>query len=183
MHKIINVDPSKCTGCRLCEMVCSVKNEGISNPYNARIHVVKWEFECFEIPMLCQQCDVPFCAASCPVGALIKDVPTGVVKVDYDRCVSCRMCVLACPFGGMKYDVRRKKIAKCELCNGEPTCVKFCETEALTFEDAGKIDLKKQRELLSRGYELQKEHKESISGTIVGHPGKPGTVSPGWGRG
>ena len=45
MAKTISVDPSKCTGCRLCELVCSVKNEGIANPYLARIHVVKWEFE------------------------------------------------------------------------------------------------------------------------------------------
>lgn len=183
MRKIIMVDPTKCTGCRLCEMVCSVKSEGVSNPFNARIHIVKWEFECFEMAMICQQCDSPFCAASCPVGALSRDTKTNAIKVDYDRCIGCRMCILACPFGGIKYDVRRNKVAKCELCNGDPTCVKFCDTEAITYVDADKVDLIKQRNLLNRDYHLRKEYKESIPGTIVGHPGKPESVAPGWGRG
>jgi carbon-monoxide dehydrogenase iron sulfur subunit len=181
MAKTISVDPSKCTGCRLCELVCSVKNEGIANPYLARIHVVKWEFECFEIPMLCRQCDVPFCTAVCPVNALYKDEALGRVVVDYDRCVGCRMCVLACPFGGMKYDTRGQKVVKCQLCDGGPTCVKFCDTQALQYIDADVIDLNKQREYAARSYQQQKEYKESI-GPEVGHPGPAETVAPGWGR-
>ncbi|MBT3363417.1 MAG: 4Fe-4S dicluster domain-containing protein [Chloroflexi bacterium] len=181
MAKTISVDSSKCTGCRLCELVCSVKNEGIANPYLARIHVVKWEFECFEIPMLCRQCDVPFCTAVCPVNALYKDEALGRVVVDYDRCVGCRMCVLACPFGGMKYDTKGQKVTKCQLCDGDPTCVKFCDTQALQYVDAGDIDLNKQREYAARSYQQQKEYKESI-GPEVGHPGPADTVAPGWGR-
>ena len=181
MAKMISVDPSKCTGCRLCELVCSVKNEGIANPYLARIHVVKWEFECFEIPMLCRQCDVPFCTAVCPVNALIRDEELGRVVVDYDRCIGCRMCVLACPFGGMRYDVRGQKVAKCELCDGDPTCVKFCDTQALEYVDADVVNIRKQREAAAKGYELRRDQKESI-GPEVGHPGKPETVAPRWGR-
>jgi len=181
MTKTISVDPSKCTGCRLCELVCSVKNEGIANPYLARIHVVKWEFECFEIPMLCRQCDVPFCTAVCPVNAIYKDEDLGRVVVDYDRCVGCRMCVLACPFGSVKYDAKGQKVAKCQLCDGDPTCVKFCDTQALQYVDADVIDLNKQREYAGRGYELRKEYKESI-GPKVGHPGPKETVAPRWGR-
>ena len=181
MAKIINVDPSKCTGCRLCELTCSVKNESIANPYLARIHVVKWEFECFEIPMVCRQCDNPYCASVCPVGAIYRDEGTLAMMVDYDRCVGCRMCVLACPFGGMKYDARGKKVMKCNLCGGDPTCVKFCDTGAIEYIDADKIDLKNQREYAARGYEMRKEYKESI-GPEVGHPGPVETVAPGWGR-
>jgi Fe-S-cluster-containing hydrogenase component 2 len=181
MAKIIKVDPSKCTGCRLCELVCSVKKEGIANPYMARIHVVKWEFECFEIPMVCRQCDVPYCASVCPVGAITRDVVTKALDVNHDRCIGCRMCVLACPFGGIKYESRAQKVVKCDLCHGDPTCVKFCETLALEYIDADEIDLKYQREYASRGYELRKEYKESI-GPEVGHPGRPEKVAPGWGR-
>ena len=181
MRKIISVDATKCTGCRLCEMVCSVKNEGISNPFQARIHVVKWEFECFEIPMLCQQCDNPYCAAVCPVNALSRNPQSGCIEVDQGRCVGCRMCVLACPFGGMRYDAKAGKVMKCELCGGEPTCVKFCETQALQYIDAEAINISRQRETASKGYELRKEQKESI-GPEVGHPGKAENVAPGWGR-
>lgn len=181
MAKIISVDPTKCAGCRTCELVCSVKNEGIANPYLARIHVVKWEFECFEIPMVCRQCDNPFCMAVCPVKAITRDENLGRVVVDYNRCIGCRACVQACPFGGMKYDTRKQRVVKCELCDGDPTCVKFCSTQALQYVDPAQLDIKKKRESASRGYELIRQYKESI-GPEVGHPGKPETVAPRWGR-
>ena len=181
MTKTISVDPTKCTGCRLCELVCSVKNEGISNPYLARIHIVKWEFECFEIPMLCKQCDVAFCAAVCPVNALKRDKELGRIVVDHELCVGCKMCVMSCPFGSMKYDIRKNKVVKCDLCDGDPTCVKFCDTQALQYVDADAINTLKQRESAGRGYELLREYKESI-GPEVGHPGKRDEVAPRWGR-
>ena len=172
MQKMITVDPSKCTGCRTCELVCTVKHEGVSNPSRARIHVVKWEMECFEIPMLCQQCDSALCAAVCPVKAVTRDEELGRMMIDYDLCIGCKMCVLACPFGAMKYDVRAKRVIKCDLCDGEPTCVKFCETHALEYVDATAANIMKQREAASKGYELRREQKEAI-GPTVGHPGMP----------
>ena len=56
MSKLIIIEQSECTGCRQCELVCSVKHTGTANPARARINSVKWEAEGFYLPMLCQQC-------------------------------------------------------------------------------------------------------------------------------
>ena len=55
MAKALYIDYEKCTGCRLCELVCAVKHYGISNPARARIKVMKWEQEGVYVPMSCQQ--------------------------------------------------------------------------------------------------------------------------------
>jgi anaerobic carbon-monoxide dehydrogenase iron sulfur subunit len=57
MEKFLTVNAEKCTGCRLCEQVCSVVHEGVSNPAKSRIQIVKWEDEGRYIPMICQQCE------------------------------------------------------------------------------------------------------------------------------
>lgn len=145
MAKVLMIDYEKCTGCRLCELVCSVKHEGVSNPARSRIQIVKWEMEGRYIPMICQQCESPVCKAVCPVGAISHDSTLGRVMVDYDLCIGCRMCVVACPFGGMGLDTIGKKVIKCDFCGGEPQCARFCETGALQFVDAEKVSLIKQR--------------------------------------
>ena len=53
--------------------------------------------------------------------------------INYDRCIGCRMCMAVCPFGAMRYDTARRRVFKCELCNGDPQCVKLCPQEALQF--------------------------------------------------
>ena len=127
MQKTIVVDPKKCTGCRECELVCSIKNERVANPYRARITVVNFENILLQVPMLCQQCETAPCKAICPERAITRDEATGIVQVNYDRCIGCKMCVVACPFGAMKFDSVGKKVYKCEQCEGDPICVKFCE--------------------------------------------------------
>ena len=71
--KMLVMDPEKCTGCRLCEIVCSVKHTGVSNPARARIHVIKWDNEGFYMPMRCQQCKDAPCKAACPKDAIYLD--------------------------------------------------------------------------------------------------------------
>jgi anaerobic carbon-monoxide dehydrogenase iron sulfur subunit len=53
--------------------------------------------------------------------------------ISYNKCIGCRMCMTGCPFGAIRYDTSRKKVIKCELCEGDPQCVKFCPTGALQF--------------------------------------------------
>ncbi len=134
MQKVLVVDAAKCTGCRICEQVCSVKHEGTVNPYRARIRVLKWELEGQVLPMVCRQCDDPPCLKICPMGAISKHEPTGLVSVDYDKCIGCRMCISACPFGAMDYDLVGKKVMKCDFCGGEPQCARFCDAKAIRFE-------------------------------------------------
>ena len=146
MEKILVVDHEKCTGCRLCEMVCSVKHTGMSNPTRSRIHVIKWQWEGFELPMLCQQCEDAPCIAVCPKDALSRDPTMGRVTLNYDLCIGCKMCVIACPFGGMGVDTVARQVIKCDLCDGDPTCVRFCDSGALQFIPASSVNLVKKRD-------------------------------------
>ena len=145
MSKMLTVDHSKCTGCRLCEIVCSAKKTGSVNPHRARIAVIRWEQACVDMPMICQQCEAAPCMLVCPVKALSMDGELMRVVVDYDLCIGCRFCVAACPFGAMSMDPATRKMVKCDLCDGEPTCVKFCETKALQYEEMGTASARKMR--------------------------------------
>ena len=89
MQKILMTDYQKCTGCRLCELVCSVMHEGVSNPARSRIKVMKWESEGLYVPMSCQQCEDAPCMNVCPVKAISHDEDFGFLKVDYERLCHC----------------------------------------------------------------------------------------------
>ena len=135
MSKILVVDHERCTGGRICEIVCSVKNEHQSDPSRARIQVIKWEMEGYNLPMVCQHCEVPLCASVCPVNAIFRDNSRGVVVTDDNLCIGCRACLSICPLGGISFDGKGKKILRCNHCQGDPTCVKFCDTKALQYID------------------------------------------------
>ena len=156
MAKILVVNQERCTGCCLCEMVCSVKKEGVSDPSRARIHVVKWEMEGFYLPMFCQHCEEPVCAAVCPVNAIEKDESTGRVVTNLDLCIGCRTCIFACPLGGVGFDSKTQKILRCDLCDGEPTCVEFCDTKAIQYVDSSKVQTRKMRGVAEKLYRVLK---------------------------
>ena len=157
MTKILIVDHELCTGCRLCEVACSVKKEGVSNPSRSRIHVIKWEMEGYYQPMFCQQCDNPLCEAVCPVNAIQKDDTLGRMTVNDDRCIVCRACVSVCPFGGVGFDSDKKKIIRCDLCDGDPTCLKFCQTQAIQYIESDQVQIKKQRGAAEKIYQSVKK--------------------------
>ena len=157
MQKILFVDPEKCTGCRVCESTCSIHHEKVCNPARARVHVVKWETAGLYIPMVCLQCDSPICETVCPMRAIKRDPKTGAMLVDSALCVGCRLCVQFCPFGGVEIDARTGKIMKCDLCGGEPICVKFCDPEALRYVNATAANTRKRRAAAERYSELMKK--------------------------
>jgi len=157
MGKVLMVNYEKCTGCRLCELVCSVVHQGVSNPSRSRIKVVKWEAEGLYIPMTCQQCQDAPCMNVCPVKAITRDEALDYVKVDYDICIGCRACVSACPFGAMSFDVVDSQVIKCDLCDGEPQCVRFCEVQALEYIDADQMSVLKKRDAAHRLSIAEKE--------------------------
>lgn len=146
MAKMLIVDHEKCTGCRLCELVCSVKHTGASNPSRANIHVVKWEDEGFYLPIFCQHCEDAPCMAVCPKTAIFKDEELNRIAVDYNLCIGCKACVAACPFGAMGFDDIEKKINKCDMCDGEPLCVKFCDMKAIDYVEANVVHFEKMRD-------------------------------------
>ena len=157
MGKVLAITPEKCTGCRLCELVCSVFHDGVSNAARSRIKIMKWESEGLYIPMSCQQCQDAPCVNVCPVKAISRDQPLDFVKVDYDICIGCRACVSACPFGAMSFDVVDRQVIKCDLCDGDPQCVRFCEVKALEYVDADSVSVLKKRDAAHRLSVAEKE--------------------------
>ncbi len=157
MPKVLVVDHEKCTGCRLCELVCSVKHEGVSNPARARININKWEMKGIMIPMVCSQCESAPCVTVCPTNARYRDEEVGCVKVNYDRCIGCRTCVVACPFGAINFDPVAARVISCDLCDGQPVCANFCETGALRYMAASEANKRQQREAAARLYESKQQ--------------------------
>jgi anaerobic carbon-monoxide dehydrogenase iron sulfur subunit len=150
MSKALSINYEKCTGCRLCELVCAVKHDGISNPARSRIKVMKWEMEGLYIPMSCQQCQDAPCVNACPVKALSRDEDLSRVVVDYDVCIGCRTCVSVCPFGAMSFNTIDRKVFKCDLCEGDPQCVRFCDRKAVDFVSPDDVSIDKKRQAASR---------------------------------
>ena len=150
MAKALYIDYEKCTGCRLCELVCAVKHYGISNPARARIKVMKWEQEGIYVPMSCQQCQDAPCQNICPAKAISRDEEMSRVMVDYDKCIGCRLCVAVCPFGAMSFNVIDRQVLKCDLCDGDPQCVRFCDRKAVDFVSPDEVSIDKKRTAAER---------------------------------
>jgi carbon-monoxide dehydrogenase iron sulfur subunit len=150
MGRMLITDYAKCTGCRVCELVCSVKKNGSAVPARARIAVVKWESISVATPMYCQQCQSAPCAAVCPVKAPVRDESVGRVVIDQDLCIGCRFCVAICPFGAIAADTVTRKVVKCDLCDGDPTCVQFCQPQALQYVEDSFANLGRMRKAVEK---------------------------------
>ena len=90
-------------------------------------------------PVTCLQCDDAACVRVCQVGALTRSPVTGAIEIDHARCVRCKMCVPACPFGNMTWDEPLRQVAKCDLCHGMPQCALACPTGSLKYRPAAEV--------------------------------------------
>jgi len=133
--KTLVIQPEKCNGCGDCESACSSRQAAPGKSGRSCIRIVtEADDGTFWLPMTCQQCDDPPCRAACPNEAISRDDSLGRVVIDRRKCVGCRMCVSACPFGAMGFDERSAKAFKCDLCGGEPECVRACARKALGYD-------------------------------------------------
>ena len=141
------VNYGKCTGCRLCETACSIRTGAEANPQKARIRIVKLEGEAdvVPIPVKCVQCENPPCQAICPVGAISTNSETGARQVDKEKCIGCSACVYICPFGAIVLDRSAGSTFVCDLCDGDPLCVRFCAFDALQYVRSDEISIKLKR--------------------------------------
>ena len=145
--KVIFIEMDRCIGCRNCERVCSFQEAGGFKRENSNIWV-RIDLEKRTIfTMTCLQCETALCLEICPTNAIGRDPRTGAVVVDEAACVGCRMCMVACPFGCIHFENRRRVAAKCNLCNGEPRCVQNCMSGALHYADINELAAIKRRHM------------------------------------
>ena len=143
---IVFIDPSKCMGCRSCEIACAIEHSRSRDLFKAirekprpmpRIYVVSTD-SLSSMPMKCLHCRDAPCISVCPSRALYRSLE-GYVLVEPTRCIGCLMCMIACPFGNLKYSIETRAIIKCDSCyervrRGElPACVEACPTGALRY--------------------------------------------------
>ena len=167
MPKSVLVDLTRCIGCRGCQVACKSWNEmsvvkttvtgSFENPPAMSEHcytrIRYQESEAGGVPVWnfvkeqCLHCKEPACASACPVGALVK-TKSGAVTYDFDKCIGCRYCMVACPFEIPKYEWSKAQqpwVKKCTFCaerqadNLTPACVKTCPTGALLFGEAEEV--------------------------------------------
>jgi formate dehydrogenase iron-sulfur subunit len=136
-------DSTRCIGCGACSAACKEANT-LPLPIEAQTTAYTWtvveQVGGVNVRRLCFHCAEPTCVSVCPVAALQKTAD-GPVVYDAGRCIGCRYCIMACPFGVPKYQWDRLVpiVGKCILCadrvaKGLPTaCASVCPTGATVF--------------------------------------------------
>ena len=155
---------SDCIGCRRCLNACKQENHvphelelnrtwlekydvnldgGLDVKFISRTDLApeldqEKSFKGFYVPKLCNQCANPPCVSVCPVNATFK-TPDGVILVDHERCIGCKYCIVACPYGARYLHPETKVVDKCTFCYHRityglrPACVEACPTGARAF--------------------------------------------------
>jgi Fe-S-cluster-containing dehydrogenase component len=156
-----------CSGCRRCEIACSVFHEGKIWPEASRIRIFML-IPGVEIPHLCFQCEDYPCVEACPAGALSVDSQTGAVNVDSSKCTGCGICIAACPAKVPHIHPERNTIVICNLCGGDPRCVKACmEGKWNTLTTVPVSSVSQRRALAKTPEELAREVTVKVLGEEV----------------
>ena len=141
---VINLD--RCIGCYACEVACKMENDiALGERWNKVVQVEPFgEFphvSTYWLPVMCQQCEESPCTHVCHTGASYRDEATGMVLVDKEKCIGCKYCMMACPYGVRSWNAAESVVEKCTLCahlskNGElPMCVRTCSAGARFYGD------------------------------------------------
>jgi carbon-monoxide dehydrogenase iron sulfur subunit len=134
-RKTLTVDPEICCGCRICEMACSLAHDSRSASGGLSIIKIKNNLQKgIYVPVACGFCENASCLDACPLNALSLNEKTGVIMVDIDECVGCGLCVDACEFNAIKLHPEKDIAIVCDLCSGEPECVKYCTQKAISYK-------------------------------------------------
>jgi formate dehydrogenase iron-sulfur subunit len=143
--KAILFDSNWCAGCGACEEACAEQN-GLPVDAAPGLHADRFttveDHDDYYLRRMCMHCVEPSCASACPVGALHK-TEAGPVVYEYEKCMGCRYCMVACPFSVPRYEWSSltPRVRKCQMCPdriaaGKPTaCAEICPAEATMFGD------------------------------------------------
>ena len=138
---MIAFDSDGCINCRICEDVCSYRFAGAFKPAVAAIRLErtgKFGKISAHVCNLCEDLDGQQCIAACPTEALfLEDLGAGlgsVVKFDADLCITCMACVYDCPEEAVAHDEDNDHYNICDLCGGNPECVRWCPEHVLWIE-------------------------------------------------
>jgi formate dehydrogenase iron-sulfur subunit len=196
MGKGMLIDLTKCVGCRGCQVACKQWNNlpaeetsvgtEFTNPQTRSAYT--WtlvEFKTFDIEgktvstftkTQCLHCEHPACESVC-IAKAIEKTELGPVVVDYDKCIGCRYCQVACPVNVPKYQYDKvfPKMQKCTMCydrvsNGmQPACAATCPNGAIKFGDREEL-LKVARQRIAAGHGKYVDHiygEKELGGTSV----------------
>jgi anaerobic carbon-monoxide dehydrogenase iron sulfur subunit len=141
-RKVLVVDLNLCSGCRSCELRCAFKHHQTCDPTKSRMRVVRMDHVGVSVPLFCFNCEEGFCQEICPTQAIHRNEKTGALVLREEKCVRCRACTMVCPFSGLQV-LPDRSVVKCDLCGGDPYCVKYCETGALKHVDAEDVGIQK----------------------------------------
>ncbi|MEG5692221.1 formate-dependent uric acid utilization protein AegA [Enterobacter quasihormaechei] len=174
MNRFIMVNGQECIGCRACEVACVMAHNGEQHVlserhFHPRITVLTSATR--TSPVTCHHCENAPCAQSCPNGAITQHSDS--VQVNQQKCIGCKACVVACPFGTMdmlvtplENDRVKASAHKCDLCLERPqgpACVENCPANVLTLATPAVLEnLAKSRRERSARLDAQPWHSEAV---------------------
>ncbi len=151
MAKVIVVDASKCYACLGCVVECAYHqagadanlplSSGVLSYAGCAVVAVAEE----PVPLVCNHCEDAPCLQVCPTSAIHRDPAGGPVLLDAERCIGCKACVMACPFGMIQIRHDAASALKCDLCGERtaqgrlPACVTACPTGALELKELNDV--------------------------------------------
>lgn len=141
----ILLDLDRCVGCHTCTVACKMENNVRLGSFWSKVLQIgptgKFpDMELYFLPVLCQHCENPQCVWVCPTGASHKR-EDGIVLIDKEKCVGCKYCIMACPYGVRYYNEEEGVVEKCTLCahlvdrEEEPPCVSQCSAKGRFIGD------------------------------------------------
>ncbi|MFP4624857.1 MAG: DMSO/selenate family reductase complex B subunit, partial [Gemmatimonadota bacterium] len=151
-----HLDASACSGCKACQVACKDKHDLPPGVLWRRVYEVvggdwrrrgdAWSNDVFayNVSVACNHCERPICAEVCPATAITRRAD-GIVLIDHDRCMGCRYCEWACPYGALQYHAAAGHMTKCTLCVDElergrpPACVAACPLRVLELGDRDEL--------------------------------------------
>jgi len=157
LRKVIVADISKCYACLACVLECSYRRAGADageapNAENSCLASCDVQAVGVQpVPLTCSHCEDAPCVAACPTGAMHRESEEGPVLLEMERCIGCKACILACPFGMVRLMPNGTAVIKCDLCADRtarglaPACVAACPTGALELKELDEVVVRARR--------------------------------------